>query len=89
MPQNGKSNLGKRVFKVHMPPPSSEHLHLEMSTDSALLVTASKVEAAVEAYIRVWDFTNKAEWRAQFRREFVSAHMCGILHGVLIDLHLK
>ena len=72
-----------------MPPPSSEHLRLEMSTDSALLATALKVEAAMEAYVMVWDFTDEAEWRARFRREFVSAHMCGILHSVLIDLHLK
>ena len=72
-----------------MPPSSSEHLHLKMSTDSALLATASKVEAAVEAYIRVRDFTDEAEWRAQFRREFISAHMCSILHSVLINLHLK
>ena len=89
MPQNSKSNLGKRVFKVNMPPPSSEHLRLKMSTDSALLATALKVEAAVEAYIRVQDFTDEVEWRARFRREFVNGHMCSILHSVLINLHLK
>ena len=60
-----------------------------MSTDSSLLATTLKVEAAVKAYIRVQDFTDEAEWRARFRRKFVSAHMCGILHGVLINLHLK
>ena len=60
-----------------------------MSTDAALLRTASKVEAALEAYIRVRNFSDKAEWREQLRREFVSAHMRGILHGVLNDLCLK
>ena len=60
-----------------------------MSTDSAILRTASKVEAAVEAYIRVQDFSDEAVWREQFKRKFVSAHMRGILHGILIDLCLK
>ena len=60
-----------------------------MSTDSSLLATTLKVEAVVEAYIRVQNFTDEAEWRARFRREFVSAHMCGILHSVLINPHLK
>ena len=38
----------------------------------ALLRIASKVEAAVEAYIAVRDFANREEWKAKFKREHVS-----------------
>jgi hypothetical protein len=45
-----------------------------------LLETASRVEAAVEAYKSVRDFTIRDAWKANFIRENVSPH----LHGVLI-----
>jgi hypothetical protein len=49
------------------------------------LSIASSVEAAVEAYISVWDITDKQKWKAGFQGENVGAH----LHGVSITLHLK
>jgi hypothetical protein len=45
-----------------------------------LLETASRVEAAVEAYKSVRDFTNREAWKENFIRESVSAH----LHCILI-----
>jgi hypothetical protein len=45
-----------------------------------LLETASRVEAAVEAYESVRDFTKREAWKENLIRENVSAH----LHGVLI-----
>ena len=56
---------------------------------STFLPFASKVEAAVEAYITVRDFSDEMEWRAGLKKEFVSSHMRGVLHGVSIDLCLK
>ena len=36
---------------------------------------ASRVEAAVEAYISVQGFADKEEWKSEFIREFVSDHL--------------
>ena len=52
---------------------------------NTLLSIASKVEAAVEAYIAVRDFADQEEWRAKLKRELVSFH----LHGDSTDQHLK
>jgi hypothetical protein len=52
---------------------------------STFLQIASRVEAAVEAYISVRDFTDKQGWTTMFKREKVSTH----LNGVLIALHFK
>ena len=52
---------------------------------STLLQIASKVEAAVQAYISVRDFANKQEWKEGFEGELVSSH----LRGISITLHLK
>jgi|HubBroStandDraft_5_1064220.scaffolds.fasta_scaffold106100_1 hypothetical protein len=49
-----------------------------------LLKMASKVEAAVQAYVSVQDFADREEWKNYFAEEFVSGH----LHGVFIALHL-
>ena len=35
---------------------------------------ASRVEAAVEAYISVRDFVSREEWKKMFKGEMVSAH---------------
>jgi hypothetical protein len=48
-----------------------------------LLQTASRVEAAVEAYVSVRDLGKTDEWKERFREESVSDH----LHGVSTDLH--
>jgi len=47
---------------------------------SLLLRIASSVEAAIEAYISVWDHVDRQEWKEEFKGELVSAH----LHGVSI-----
>ena len=52
---------------------------------SSLLSIASNVEAAVQAYSSVRDFVKQEEWRAGFKREFVSFH----LHGDWASQHLK
>jgi hypothetical protein len=52
---------------------------------SSLLSIASNVEAAVQAYLAVWDFVDQEEWRAGFKREFISFH----LHGDWTSQHLK
>jgi hypothetical protein len=52
---------------------------------TTLLHIASRVEAAVEAYISVKDFANEQEWREKFLLEMVSVH----LHGNSIALHLN
>jgi hypothetical protein len=46
------------------------------------LQIASRVEAAVAAYISVRDFSDSQEWREKFNGEKVSTH----LHGVLITI---
>jgi hypothetical protein len=43
-----------------------------------LLQIASKVEAAVKAYISVRDFADREEWKEKLQGEMVSPH----LHGV-------
>jgi hypothetical protein len=45
---------------------------------SSLNHIASRVEAAVEAYISVQDFADEQEWREKFAAEMASVH----LHGV-------
>ena len=45
-----------------------------------LLEIASRVEAAVEAYESVRDFTEREAWKEKFMQENVSVY----LHGVLI-----
>jgi hypothetical protein len=50
-----------------------------------LLKIASKVEAAVQAYISVQGIADRQEWKERFRGELVGAH----IHGVLIILHFK
>jgi hypothetical protein len=45
---------------------------------TTLLHIASRVEAAVESYISVWDFADRQEWKEKFRNEFVSPHLRGI-----------
>jgi hypothetical protein len=45
---------------------------------TTLLHIASRVEAAVEAYISVRDISDRGEWKENFRGEKVSLH----LHGV-------
>jgi hypothetical protein len=52
---------------------------------SGFLQIASRVEAAVEAYVSVRDFAKGEEWKEKFDEENVSAH----LHGVSIILHWK
>jgi hypothetical protein len=42
-----------------------------------LLSIASKVEAAVEAYIAVRDFADQHIWKAGLKRELVSFHLHG------------
>jgi len=44
----------------------------------ALLQITSRIEAAVEAYKSVWDFSDSSEWKKKFAWEMVGAH----LHGV-------
>jgi hypothetical protein len=51
----------------------STHLHI-----------ASRVEAAVEAYLSVREFSEREEWLEGFDRELVSAS--AYLHGVSITL---
>jgi hypothetical protein len=57
---------------------STSHLLIPLNslfayhTMASLLRIASRVEAAVAAYITVRDFANKQEWRAKFKRELVS-----------------
>ena len=46
----------------------------------AFLTIASRVEAAVAAYISVKDlkgFTDHETWRAEFKKEFVRVHLRG------------
>lgn len=52
---------------------------------TTLLQIASRVEAAVQAYISVQGIMDREEWKEHFKVEMVSAH----IHGVLITLHLK
>jgi len=42
------------------------------------LKIASRVEAAIEAYISVRDFADREEWKGKFRGEMVSPHLHGI-----------
>jgi hypothetical protein len=39
-----------------------------------LLQIASRVQAAVEAYVSVRDFANKEQWENKFKGELVSTH---------------
>ncbi len=43
-----------------------------------LLQIASKVEAAMKAYIIVQEFADREEWKEKFQGEMISPH----LHGV-------
>jgi len=49
----------------------------------ALFQIASKVEAAVEAYVSIKNFADAAQWKANFKQEMVRSH----LYGVSICLH--
>jgi hypothetical protein len=44
-----------------------------------LLEVASRVEAAVESYKSVRNFTERNVWKEGFNREAVSAHLYGVL----------
>jgi hypothetical protein len=44
---------------------------------SPFLEIASRVEAAVEAYISVRDFADKQMWKKKFEVELVSVHLHG------------
>jgi len=44
----------------------------------ALLQIASRIEAAVEAYKSVWDFSDSSEWKKNFAWEMVGAHLYSI-----------
>lgn len=68
----------------HASLPAAE-LFFKILAMAALLKIASRVEAAVEAYVSVRDFAVEQEWREKFRGEVVSSD----LDGVSIDLHLK
>jgi hypothetical protein len=52
---------------------------------STFLQIASRVEAAVEAYISVQDFSDREAWKEMLQREKVSAH----LRGISITVYLK
>ena len=45
---------------------------------STFFQIASRVKAAVEAYISVQDFVDRQEWKAKFKRVEVSGHYHGI-----------
>jgi hypothetical protein len=51
------------------------NLYIEMT---ALLPIASRVEAAIQAYNSVQEFTNKPDWMKGLRRELVSTHLRGV-----------
>jgi hypothetical protein len=51
---------------------------------TTLLQIASRVEAAVEAYISVREFSEGEQWKKGFQQELVSAH----LRGISIALYL-
>jgi hypothetical protein len=53
-----------------------------------LQVIASRVEAAVKAYLEVRNFTDESAWREGLLREKVSA-IFRLSKGVLSDLHLS
>jgi hypothetical protein len=53
---------------------------------STLLHIASRVEAAVEAYVSVRYISNMDEWSAGFEREMVSAHLCGVSITPVFDM---
>jgi hypothetical protein len=50
-----------------------------------LLRIASRVKAAVNAYLELSGLQNEEKWQAGFQGELVSVY----LHGILITLHLK
>ena len=61
-----------------MPLTSLHHFPLPNPEMTTLLHIASRVEAAVEAYMSVRDISDRGEWKEKFRGEKVSLH----LHGV-------
>lgn len=72
---SASSTLGRR-------PPSTCHLNTSTPSDickmSVLLQIASRVEAAVTAYISIKDlngFTDHEKWEVEFKKEFVSVHL--------------
>lgn len=74
--------LGRRLFDFSVSlftagsfyPPNTAKM-------TPFLQIASRVEAAVEAYISVRDFANTEEWKAMFMEELVSAHLHGVSHS--------
>lgn len=51
-----------------------------------LLEDASRVEAAVEAYISVREFSDEEQWKRGFEQELVSAHLRGISIAHIFDI---
>ena len=56
---------------------------------TSLLHIAAIVEAAVEAYMSVREYSDSEEWTTMFERELVSAHLCGvsITHAFDVEAH--
>src|SRR6266567_8893262 len=81
------STLNKHVFNFNTSPSSAKHFHLLNITEmTTLLQIASKVEAAMKAYISVWDFADKEEWKGRFRGEMVSPHLHSVLDHSTIQI---
>jgi hypothetical protein len=53
---------------------------------STFLKIASRVEAAVEAYISVKDFANTEEWKENFKGEMVSPHLHGVFNHSIFEI---
>jgi len=72
------STLGKCVFNFNTSLSLPNIFIPNIRKMTTLLQIASKVEAAMKAYITVQDFADRGEWKEKFQGEMISPH----LHGV-------
>ncbi len=72
------STLSKHVFNFNTSLPLSNIFIPNIRKMTTLLQIASKVDAAMKAYITVRDFVDRGEWKEKFQGEMVSPHLHGI-----------
>ena len=69
------STLGKHVFNFNTSLPLPNIFIPNVRKIMTLLQIAFKVEAAMKAYITVWDFVDREEWKEKFQGEMVSPYL--------------
>src|SRR6266699_2111642 len=81
--------LGKCIFNFNTSLPLLNIFIPNIRKMTTLLQIASKVEAAMKAYITVQDFADKEEWKEKFQGEMVSSHLQYMAFRSLINSNRK